>query len=118
MAETPGLPRGQHQQRRTPYQYTVISPDNHPFTVAYAPYSPLPERPPPDVDDPVVSRYNLRSQHRTPMSACNATTKARYSDATAYHILQRALNITGTPDEAHSVLNAATGDVLEYRRLC
>ena len=54
------------------------------------------------------------------MSACNATTRARYSVATAYlsgHILHRALNVTGTPDEAHSVLDAATGDVLEYRHL-
>ena len=48
-------------------------------------------------------------------------TNKRYADATAYlagHIRHCALSATHISQEAHSVLDAATSKVLEYRHLC
>ena len=80
----------------------------------YAPYPPPPVRHfiPPDPDDPVVARYNLRST-RAPMLANCAATSKRYAAATAFLAGHCALAATTIAHEAHSVLDTATGKSLE-----
>lgn len=83
---TTRLPCGQYKINPSNPGPTLIPIDIVIPSTPFAPYPPLPNRiyVPPQYDNHVSTRYNLRSDHRPTMIACNATISKHYSAATAY----------------------------------